>query len=141
MKTFVKIIAFFLLTYTVKAQAVVEITNNTNCTLLVQMYSVATGTCAWGSFQNYILTPGSGVAAVAPAGDEWIYAEITSFPYCTGGVGLAVGTPMSCSSTCSWGVGSNVTVGNSGCNGCKPNVNAQWIDHCGHPGTLNIIDF
>lgn len=140
MRTLVKIFVLVLFSYMVKAQAVVEITNNTHCTLLVQMYSVTTGSCQWGSYQNYYMVPGSGIAASAPSGQEWIYSEITSFPYCSGGVSLAVGTPMSCSSTCSWGVPSNVTILNNSCNGCKPKVNAEWIDHCNHPGTLNIID-
>ena len=141
MKTFVKIVVFFLLAYTVDAQAVVEITNQSNCTLMVQMYAVKSKKCTMGAVNNYLMTPGSGISVNAPAGEEWIYAEITSFPYCSGGVALAVGTPMSCSSTCSWGVPSNNTVTNNGCNGCLPNVNAEWIDHCGHPGTLNITDF
>ncbi len=140
MKTLVKIVALFLFTYTVKAQAIVEITNNTHCTLLVQMYSVTTGSCQWGNYQNYFLTPGSGVAAVAAPGEEWIYAEVTSWPYCSGGVSFAIGTPMSCSSTCSWGVPSQVASSNNGCNGCNPWLKAQWIDHCNHPGTLNIVD-
>lgn len=140
MKTLVKIVALFLFTYTVKAQAVVEITNSTNCTLLVQMYSVGTGSCAWGSYQNYIMVPGSGIAAVAPAGDEWIYAEVTSFPYCPSGASFAIGTPLSCSSTCSWGAPGGVVTTNN-CPGCKPNVKAEWIDHCNHPGTLHIYNF
>lgn len=141
MKNLVKIFALFLISYSVQAQAVVEITNNTNCTLLVQMYAVHSKSCKPGAVKNYYMAPNAGIAAIAPSGQEWIYSEITSFPYCSGGVALAVGTPMSCSSTCSWGVPSNNTVFNNGCNGCLPNVNAEWIDHCNHPGTLNIEDF
>ena len=84
MKNLVKIFAFLLISYTAQSQAVVEITNNTNCFLVVQMYSVATGTCQYGTYQNYYMAPGSGVAAVAPTGQEWIYSEITSWPYCSG---------------------------------------------------------
>ena len=141
MKTLVKIFVLVLFSYMVKAQATVEITNNTNCDLLVQMYSVYTGSCKYGAYKNYKMAAGSGISVNAPAGQEWIYSEITSYPYCSGGVALAVGTPMSCSSTCSWGAPSNNTVANNGCNGCLPNVNAEWIDHCNHPGTLNITDF
>lgn len=141
MKSLVKIFLLLLFTYTIQAQNEVEITNSSNCTLLVQMYAVTTGTCQFGTVKNYKMSPGMGIAVTAPSGEEWIYSEITSYPYCNGGVALAVGTPMSCSSTCSWGASSNNTVTNNGCNGCLPNVNAEWIDHCNHPGTLHITDF
>lgn len=141
MKTFVLIASLFCFTLSSYAQPIVEVTNSTNCDLIVQLYSVNIKKCNGGSVLNVPLTSGNGISVPAPAGEEWIYAEISSDPYCQGGVSLPVGTPMSCSSTCSWGVPSNVTVTNNGCNGCLPNVNATWIDYCNHPGVLHITDF
>ena len=138
---FVLIASLFCFTFNSYAQAVVEVTNGTNCNLIVQLYSVNSKKCNGGSIQNVPLSPGGGIAVPAPAGEEWVYAEVSTMPYCSGGAGIAVGTPMTCSSTCSWGVPSNVTVANSGCNGCLPNVNATWVDPCNHPGVLHITDF
>lgn len=140
MKSFVLIASLFCFTLSSYAQSVVEVTNATNCDLIVQLYSVNTGSCNGGSVLNVPLTSGSGSSVPAPAGEEWIYAEISSNPYCSGGVSLAVGTPMTCSSTCTWGVPNIVTVANSGCNGCKKFVTAEWQDPCGHPGVLVITD-
>ena len=140
MKMFVLIASLFCFTFSSDAQSIVKVTNATNCDLMVQLYSVNSGSCNGGSIQNVPLSSGSGLSVPAPAGEEWIYAEITSNPYCAGGVGLAVGTPMTCSSTCTWGVPSNVTVSNNGCNGCKKRVNALWVDPCNHPGVLVISD-
>ena len=141
MKMLVLIASLVCFTFSSDAQPIVEVTNATNCDLMVQLYSVNVKKCNGGSVQNVLMTAGSGLAVPAPAGEEWIYAEITSDPWCPGGVGLAVGTPMTCTSTCSWGTPSTVTVTNSGCNGCLPNVNALWTDPCNHPGVLVIRDF
>lgn len=121
-----------------KAQPTLEITNAAACTLMVQTYSVGIGTCVYGNYQNNLMAPGAAISINAPAGEEWIYAEITSWPYCSGGVAMAVGTPMNCSSTCSWGAPSNPSQTNNGCNGCAPVVSARWDDPCGHPGVLVV---
>lgn len=142
MKTILLIASLFCLSLGSNAQQIVEITNSTNCDLNVQMYAVGSKKCRdRGHYVTYPVAAGQGIAVTAPAGQEWIYSEITGNPYCSGGVSLAVGTPMSCSSNCSWNVPSNVTVTNNGCGGCLTNVNATWIDYCNHPGVLHITDF
>ena len=124
------------------SQATMRLYNRTNCQLMVQTYSVSIGGCVYGSFMNNIMPAGSTTTVTAPFGDEWHYAEVTSFPYCTGGVSFAIGTPMNCNSTCTWGAPAAVVTTNNGCNGCLPTINAKW-DDCQGPGTgiLVIADF
>ncbi len=142
MKTLVLIASLFCFTLNSHSQAVMEVTNATNCDLMVQLYSVSTGSCnSTVPPLNLFMPAGFATTVFASRGEEFIYTEITSDPWCSGGVALAVGTPMTCRSTCTWGVPSNAVVGNSGCNGCLPNVMADWTDPCNHPGVLYITDF
>lgn len=141
MKSIFSLVIILSCMFSVKAQSILEITNSTACSLNVQTYSVSIGGCVYGNYQDNLMGPGDGISINAPSGEEWIYAEITSYPYCSGGVAIAVGTPVTCSSTCSWSASSNITQMNNGCNGCKKNVNATWADPCGHPGVLHITNF
>lgn len=128
MKTFMLFASLFCFTLTSNAQQLVEVSNSTNCDLVVQMYSVVSGSCQYTGAVNYYLSPGQGITAIANPGEEWIYAEISSVAYCNGSFGLAVGTPMQCSSTCSWNTPSNVVISNNGgCNSCLPNIMADGM--------------
>ena len=124
------------------AQQSLELYNSTNCALEFQLYALDIGACGNLVYASTFINPGGSATVPAPAGQEWLYAEISSNPYCPGGVGIAVGTPIMCNSTCSWFVPSMATVTNSGCNGCLPNVTAVYSDCVGtNSGYIRVYDF
>ncbi|UTW62610.1 hypothetical protein KFE98_00170 [bacterium SCSIO 12741] len=129
MKAIITLCAIVLFSVGVHAQNAMKIWNQTSCTYIVQMYAVPAGNCTASPFVvNYNVSGGASVGAIAPAGYEWIYAEITSFPYCTGGaLGIAPGADiMSGCIGCTWGAPSSVSGPTFGCNGCQPFVTAEW---------------
>lgn len=111
------------------SQNQIGVENGTGCDYIVQMYGVPAGNCvAAPAVTNYFVSGYSWTMTTAPAGYEWIYTEVTSFPFCGGGsYGQAVGADVSSGCVgCTWGVPTTASGPTYGCNGCQPTVNLQW---------------
>lgn len=128
--------------FAASSQSVMKIQNNSSINLEFNMYYYNASSCSYTSNILYVIPPNSTFVATAPPGEEFVFAEIMPFPYCTPGFGAFVSTPSVCNSSCP-PVGPNFYIGtNGGCAGGLPNINVKWTD-CGAPGEgyLTIIDF
>ena len=124
------------------SQNVMHLVNRTNCDLRFLMFKANSGSCGYTGDIAYLVPALSSTTVTAPVGEEFIHAEVTGFPYCTGNVAFDISTPQNCYSACpgwtaSWYVGTN-----SGCGGCLPTINAKWDDcYDVNEGILTVIDF
>lgn len=126
------------------AQNYLQLENGTSCDILVQLYASDPGNgCAYSSYQNFTVNSGVSLGATAPAGTEWVYAEVTPLPYGSGGCvwGQALDTDgyPSCVSCPGYGAPTSAAVSTGGCNGCPSTINMLWTAYCGSgPGHIHF---
>jgi len=117
--------------------------NGTSCDLHVQLYSQVSGSCAFGSYANYVVASGASIPATAPAGEEWVYSEIIPWPYintpCSFGQALGTDGFPSCVSCPGWGAPTSAVVFPSNCTSCPSAIKMLWTAYCGSgPGHIHF---
>ena len=128
------------------AQNYLQLENGTSCDLHVQLYAhnATSGNCEFVTATNYIVTSGTSLGATAPAGTEWVYAEVVQYPFGTGcGFGQALDTDgyRNCVRCPGYGAPTSAAVSTGGCNGCPSTIYMLWTAYCGNgPAHLHFYD-
>lgn len=125
------------------AQNFLLLENGTSCDLHVQLYASVPGSgCSFGTAVNFVVGSGVSLPATAPAGMEWVYAEVINWPLvsgCSFGQALDTDGHPACVRCPGYGAPTFANVYTGGCNGCPKFIKMAWTAYCGSgPGHIHF---